>query len=138
MIIEEPYYPLVTFEQPIKGSKLRRKWVCIICGEFTGESHEELKQKAIKMLKDEIKTLEETKVKDIYEEYNEVIHLLSEKEKESEEIIKENQRLSKEWQECHDWNNKVIAENQRLKSKIRELTGEKETLFKKIAKLIKI
>jgi hypothetical protein len=62
-----------------------------------------------------------------------------------EDILVENVRLSKEWQECHNWNMKIISENQYLKnlllekeSKIRELEGEKEGLFKRIARLMKI
>ena len=50
---------LVTFEEPIKGSKLKRTWVCVIGGiEFSGGNKECLKQKAIQMLKDEIQRLE--------------------------------------------------------------------------------
>lgn len=58
-IIEEQMYHLVTFEQPIRGSKLHRVWVCVIGGiEFSGENKKELRQKAIQILKDEIVRLE--------------------------------------------------------------------------------
>jgi DNA repair exonuclease SbcCD ATPase subunit len=41
--------------------------------------------------------------------------------KELEEIVKENTRLSNEWQECHSYNNEIVSENQKLKARIKEL-----------------
>lgn len=47
---------LVIFEKP---SKLWKKWVCVIGGiEFSGNDKEELRARAIQMLKDEIERLE--------------------------------------------------------------------------------
>jgi len=54
--IEESLEKLVTFEKP---SKLWKKWVCVIGGiEFSGENREELRKRAIQMLKDEIVRLQ--------------------------------------------------------------------------------
>jgi hypothetical protein len=54
--ITEDFYPLVTFERPMFGRKDR--WVCVIGGiEFSGETEEELRHRAIKMLEGELKRL---------------------------------------------------------------------------------
>jgi cell division protein FtsB len=45
-------------------------------------------------------------------------------------IVKENNRLSEEWQKCHDWNNKIVDENQNLKARIKETEQERERLSK--------
>ncbi len=61
MEIEKPFGSdrIVTFESPIKSSKLRKYWVCVIGGiEFSGENKLELMEKAIQVLKCELAKLE--------------------------------------------------------------------------------
>jgi len=56
-----------------------------------------------------------------YQDIQRLLSLLSEKEKEIEDITQENTRLSNEWQECHAYNNEIVSENQKLKEKVEEL-----------------
>lgn len=52
-LIQQAFYDLVTFERATKD-----KLVCCIGGiEFSGDSKEELRQKAIKLLENEIERL---------------------------------------------------------------------------------
>jgi len=49
------------------------------------------------------------------DEWKAILALLSEKDKEIEEIIQD------EWQCCHAYNNEIVSENQKLKARIKSL-----------------
>lgn len=59
---------------------------------------------------------------------------LAEAKERVDDVLTENTRLSGEWQQCHDWNNKLVSEHYDLGGTIKQLESELADLRQKFAR----